>query len=174
MREVGFEDAAPEFFGGSSNLVDRADDAVHQLIHVERASVGEVAFGQRPNAFVGVELWGVGGKVLDVQARVPTEQPGQRRAMMGGGVVQQNDHGTPEVAQQLAEEEAHFFLSDVVEEKQVVEAQALPSGADRDSGDDGDFVPASLAMILKGSRTLGRPTSDHQGSQQEARFIGKN
>ena len=174
MREIGFEDASTEFVGGSSNLVDGADDAVHQLVHVERTAVGEVSFRQGPNAFVGIEFGSVGREVLDVQARMPAEQMGQRRAMMGRGIVQQNDHGTPEVAQQLAEKQAHFFLSDVVEEKQVVEAQSLSSGADRDAGDDRDFISASLAVMLKGSRALGRPSSNHQGSQQEARFIGKN
>ena len=112
--------------------------------------------------------------MLDVQARVAAEEPAERCAVVRGGVVQQNDDWTPEVAEQLAEKQAHFFLSDVVEEKQIVEAQVPPSGADRDSGDDRDFVSAPLTMILKGSRALGRPSSDHQGSQQEARFIGKN
>jgi hypothetical protein len=93
---------------------------------------------------------------------------------MGGGVVQQNDDRTAEVAQQFPEKEADFFLPDVVEEEQIVEAQVLSLGADRDPGDDGDFIPASLAMALKGSRTLGGPSSNHQGSQEEARFIGKN
>jgi len=45
MRQVGFKDAATQFFGRVSNRVDRTDDAVHQLIHIERATVGEVSFG---------------------------------------------------------------------------------------------------------------------------------
>jgi hypothetical protein len=168
------EDAAPQLFGRGSNSVDGTDDIVHQLVHVERAAVGEFSFGQRPNAFVGVEVGSVGGKVLDVQARVAAEKPPQRRAVVGGGVVEQNDDGTAQVAEQLAEKSTHFFLSDVVEEKQVVQPQVLSLGADRDCGDDGNLVPASLAMPLQGRRALGRPSSDHQWSQQEARLIGKN
>jgi len=94
--------------------------------------------------------------------------------VVGGGVVQQNDDRTPEVAHQLAEKETHFFLPDVVEVKQKVEAQVLSPRTDRDSGDDGDFVSASLPMTLKGSAALRCPSPDHQGSQQKARFIGKN
>ena len=173
MRQIGFQDAAAQFLGRVSNGVDRTDDAVHQLVHVERAAVGEVSFGQRPNSFVGVEVGSVGGKVLDVQARVSAEEPGERWAVVGGGVVEQNDDGTTEVAEQLAEKSTHFFLSDIVEEEQV-EAQVLSLGTDRDSRDDGDFVAASLAMPLPGRAPLGSPGSHHQGSQQEARFIGKN
>jgi len=76
MRQIGLQDAAAQFLGRVSNGVDRTHDAVHQLIHVERAAVGEVSFGQRPNSFVGVEVGSVGGKVFDVQARLSAEEPG--------------------------------------------------------------------------------------------------
>jgi hypothetical protein len=88
--------------GRVSNGVDGTDDAVHQLVQVERATVGEVAFGQRPDSFVGVEGRSVGGKVLDAQAGVSAEEPGERWAVVGGGVVEQNDDATAEVAEQLA------------------------------------------------------------------------
>src|SRR5208283_5945721 len=110
MRQIGFEDASAQFFRRVSNGIDRTDDAVHQLVHVERAAVGEISFGQRPDSFVGVEVGSVGGKVLKVQARVAAEEPGERGAGVGGGVVEQNDDGTAEVAEQLAEKSAHLFL----------------------------------------------------------------
>ena len=100
MRQIGFKDAAAQFCGRVANGVDRTDDAVHQLVHVERAAVGEVA-GQRPNSFVGVEVGSVGGKVLEVQARVSAEEPGERGAVVGRGVVEPNNNGTPEVAEQF-------------------------------------------------------------------------
>ncbi len=167
-------DASAQFGGRVSNGVDRADDAVHQLVRVERAAVGQISFGQRPNSFVGVKVGSVGGKVLDVQARVSAEESGERWAVVGGGVVEQNDDGTAEVVEQFAEKSTDLFLSDIVEEEQIVEAQVLSPGADREARDDGDFVAASLAMMLQGGAPLGSPGSHHQGSQQEARFIGKN
>ena len=174
MREVGLEDAAPQFLGRCAKPVDGTDDVVHQFVNVERAAVGELAFGQRPDAFIGIELGSVSGKVLDVQARVPTQEPGQRCTVVGGGIIQQNDDGTAEVPQQLAQKPANFFLADVVEVEQIVQAQVLASRADRNSRDHRDFVPASLPMTLEGSATLGCPRPDHQGSQQKARFIGKD
>ncbi len=133
MGQLGRKDASAQFFGRVSNGVDRTDDAVHQLVRVERAAVGEFAFGQRPNSFLGVEVGSVGGKVLDVQARVSAEESGERWAVVGGGVVEQDDDGTAEVAEQLAEKATHFFLSDIVEEKPIVEAQVLSLGTNRDS-----------------------------------------
>jgi len=174
MRQSGFKDASAQFFGRVSNGVDRSDDAIHQLVRVEGAAVSEVSFGQRPDSLVGVEVGSISGKVLDVQARVSAEEPGKRWAVVGGGVVEQNDDRSTEVAEQFAEKSTHFFLSDIVEEEQIVEAQVLSLGTDRDSRDDGDFVAASLAMTLQRRAPLGSLRSDHQGSQQEARFIGKN
>jgi len=155
-------------------LIDRTDDVVHELVRVERAAVGEVPFGQGPNAFIGIELGSVRGKVLDVEARVSTQELAQRFAVVSGGVVEQHDDGTPEVPQQFPEKQTHFFLADVVEVEQVVEVQVLSLGAYGDCGDDRDFVPACLAMALEGSAALGRPGPGHQRSQQKARFIGKN
>jgi len=109
-----------------------------------------------------------------VQARVPIEELCQSFTVVRGGIVQQDNDGTPEVSQELAEKQAHLFLADVVEVKQVVEAQVLSLGTHRDSGDDRDFVSASLAMTQHGGAALGRPSLGHQGSQQEARFIGKD
>ena len=174
MGQIGFQDAAAQFFGRASNRVDRADDAVHQGVKVERAAVGQFSFGPRPDSFVRVEVGSVGRKVLDLQAGVSAQEPGQRRAVVGGGVVEQNDEGAAEVAQQFAQKSTHFFLSAVVEEEQIVEAQVLSLRTDRDSRDDGDFVAAPLAMSLNGGRALGRSSWDHQGSQEEAGFIGKN
>jgi hypothetical protein len=168
------EDAATQFLRGGSNCIDRTDDGVHQMVDVERTAVGEFSFGERPNTLIGIELRRVSRKVLDVQAPVPTEEIREWCPVVRRGVVQQNDDRTPEVAQQLAEEATHFFLPDVVEVKQRVEAEVLPLGADRDSGDDGDFVPASLPMTLQGGAASRCPSLDHQGSQQKARFIGKN
>jgi hypothetical protein len=117
MGQIGFKDAAPQSFRRASNLINGSDDRLHQLVHVERATVGEVAFRQRPHAFVRVEVGGIGGKVLDVQARMSPEELGQRRAVVGGRVVEEDDDRTAEVAEQLAQKATHFFLSDVIEEK---------------------------------------------------------
>lgn len=153
------EDAAAQFLGGGSDPVDRTDDIVHQFVHVERAAVGEFSFRQRPDAFIGIELGSVSRKVLDVQAGMPTQELGQRCTVVRGGIVQQNDDGAAEVPEQFAEKAAHFFLADVVEVKQIVQAQVLSLRADRNPRDDRDFVAASLPMTPQGSASLARPAA---------------
>ena len=161
------EDAAPQFLWRGSKPVDGTDDIAHQLVCVEGTAVGQFSFCQRPHAFIGIELWSVSGKVLDVQTRMPTQELCQRSAVVGGGIVQQNDDGASEVPQQLPKKPAHFFLADVVEVKQVVQAQVLSLRTDRNSGDDRDFVPPSLTMTLKGSAPLGCPSPGHRGASKK-------
>jgi len=168
------EDAAPQFFGRGSNAIDGTDDIVHQLLNVERAAVGEFSLGQRRNAFIAIELRGASRKVLDVPARVPTKELPQSFTVVRGGIVQHDDDRTSDLPQQLSEEQTHLFLADVVEVKQIAEAQVPSLGAARDCGEDGDFVPASLAMTLKGGAPLGCPSPGHRGSQQKARLIGED
>lgn len=97
-----------------------------------------------------------------------------RFSFVGRGVVQENDEGTAELPQQLAQKRADFFLSDIVIEKKVVEAQLVSLGAHGNAGDNGNFIPTAVAITDEGCAAPRRPSPDHQGSQQKAAFIGKN
>jgi len=72
------EDTAPKFVGRVSDSVDGIDDRVHQFDRVEWGAVGEFAFRQGPDPFVGVEVGSVGRKVLEAQAGVATEELSSR------------------------------------------------------------------------------------------------
>ena len=85
------EDAAPQFLWRGSKPVDGTEDIADQLVCVEGDSCWPVSFRQRPHAFIGIELWSVSGKVLDVQTRMPTQELCQRSAVVGGGIVHKLD-----------------------------------------------------------------------------------
>ena len=85
----------------------------------------------------------------------------------------ENDEWAAQLPQQLTQKRTDLFLCDVVIEEQVIQTQTVPLGAQRDSGNHRNFVAATLAMMLNGSRAPRRPSLDHQRSQQKARFIGK-
>ena len=95
-------------------------------------------------------------------------------SLVGGRIVQNHDHLTPQVAQQLAQKHANFFLPDIVEVELIVQTQALSSGAYGDSRNDRDLVAPSLAMIVNRSTALRGPGLGHIRNQKEARFVGKN
>ncbi len=65
----------------------------------------------------------------------------ERRPFVRGGVIQQNDDRARQMAQQFTQKYADFILPDVVVEEQIVQSKTMPSGAYRDSRNDGDLVP---------------------------------
>ena len=103
-----------------------------------------------------------------------SEKSLQGLSLVGGGVIQQDNHRAPQMAQQPAQKHADLLLPDVVEVELVVQAQTLSFGAYRDSGNDRDLVSPSLTVIVNRSATLWRPGLGHMRNQQEPRFVSKN
>src|ERR1019366_9763756 len=155
-------------------MVDRVDDVFDQLLQIIGAAIGECTFGERPDPFIGAELRCIGRKVLEMQAAMLSEKSLQRLSLVGGGVIQQDDHRAPQVAQQAAQKHADLLLPDIVEVQLVVQAQTLSFGAYRDSRNDRDLVASSLTVIVNRSAALRGPGLGYLRNQQEARFIGKN
>jgi len=112
--------------------------------------------------------------VLDMRAAMSSQQSLEGCSLVGGRIVQQNDHRAPQMAQQLAQKPANLFLPDIVEVKLIVQTQALSSRTYRDSGNDRDLVAPSLVIIVNRSTALRGPGLGHIRNQKEARFIGED
>lgn len=145
------QDAGPQFLWRASDTINRVDDAFHQIIDTLRAAISQFRLRQGPNPFIRVELGGVGRKMLDAETRMSSKELLERFPLMGGGVIQENDEGAAELPQQLAQKHTDLLLRDVVVEKKVVETQVVSLGAQRDPGNDGDFISAPLAITEDGS-----------------------
>ena len=97
------------------------------------AAIGQFPFGERPDAFIGIEFRGVGGKMLEVETRVSPQKVVERFPVVSGGIIQQNQHGTAQMPQQFTEKPTDLLLPDVVKVEQIVETQLVPLGAQRNS-----------------------------------------
>ena len=78
-----------------------------ELCEVVGSTVGEARLGQAPHAFVGVELGRIGRQRDQVQASEAAAHVTNGLSAMDRGVVPDDDHVTPEVAQQVTEEVTH-------------------------------------------------------------------
>lgn len=103
--------------------------------------------------------------MLDVESGMASQEFCQGVPLMGGRVIQEDNHRAAQMAQQVAEKQANFLLPDIVEVKLIVQAQALSSGTDGDSGNDRDLVSAPLAMIVNRSTPLRGPRPGHVRDQ---------
>lgn len=112
--------------------------------------------------------------MLDVQPGMLPQKLLQGLPLMGGRIIQQDDHRAAHVPQQLAEKEADLLLPDIVKVKLIVQAQALSSGAYGNSRNDRDLVSASLAMIMNRSTPLWGPRPGYVRDQEKARLVGED
>ena len=112
--------------------------------------------------------------MLNAETRVSSAELLERFTLMGGGVIQEDNDGAAQVPQQGTQKCTDFLLTDILGEKKIVETQAVPLGADRNTGDHRNFVPSSLAMPMDGGFPLRGPSPDHRGNQEEARFVGED
>ena len=115
----------------------------------------------------------VGGKVLDMETGISPEKLLQRLAFMGTRVISQHHHGTLEMPKQVAEEQTHFFLPNIVIEEIVVEVQSLPFRADREAGDHGNFV-SPINMTMNRSLPDRSPGLGDMGKEEKSGLVGKH
>jgi len=167
------EDATAQSLRRRSGVFDRTNDILQEIIEVAGAAVGQVVFGQGPNALVRIQLRGVGGETLQAQTRIAVEQLIERLALRGGGVVQKHDHRAAQVPKQVAEEDAYLLLPNVVEPKLVIEAEMLSLVGDGDSPDHRDSL-SPIVMTQDRSLASWGPSLDYVGDQEEPRFVGED
>jgi len=108
--------------------------------------------------------------VFDMETGMLALEFCQRFSVVRSRIVEDGDHWTPQVPQQVAEENAHLLLPNVVEVKLVEEAQVVALRADGDSRDDGDLVPP-VTMSMHRSLAAGGPGLDDMGDQQEPGLV---
>lgn len=140
---------------------------------VVRSAVGQVAFGQGPDAFVRIQLRRIGGEVLQVETGERVAQLLDGRTFVDPAVVPEEDDGPAEMAKQVAEEGAHVGPADVRGLETVVQAEAPAARTHRDRGDDGDLV-APLPDAQNWSLPPRGPGLADTGNQQEARFVDED
>jgi len=71
--------------------------------------------------------------MLDGEPGVLTQKLPEWFSLMGGGIIQQDNDGAAQMPQQLAQKHTDPLLPDVVKEEEIVEAQMVSPGAQRNS-----------------------------------------
>ena len=141
-----------------------------ELVDGVGPTVGERCLGQAPDAFIGVELGGVGRQCDEVQPGVAAAKLPDRGSAMDGGVVPDDDDVAAEVTEQVTQEVTHALAVDVLAMEAVVEAHAAPHRADREPRDHRDAV-ATVAVPHHGRVPSRRPGLEQRGDQLEAALV---
>ncbi len=136
-------------------------------------SIGQLFFGEFPDAFIGIQFRRIGRKQLEVQAWVATTHFANGIAFVDRCVIPNDNHWAAKMPEKLKQEEACFYMADVGREQLEVQIQTPPLRADRNAGDCRDFVAARLVPEDR-SDSSWSPGLAHARDQQKPRFIYKD
>src|SRR5574341_188726 len=163
-------DAAAQESRGVADAEQRDQQVRSEGTAIVGPAVGELALRQCPDPFVRVQLRGVGGEPLEVQAGELGAQGADEGALVDLAAVPQHDDVAPEVAQELPEKATDLSRMDVLVVELEVEAEALPPRADRQARDDRDAVVALPVAQEWGPADRG-PGPAHAGDEQEPGLV---
>lgn len=139
-------------------------------MQVIRSTVGEFAFGEGPNALVGIQFRGVGWEVLDVQTTMPRLEFVEQRSLVGLRIVQQDDDRSSEMAQEMPKESTHSPSVDILQAELIVQPQSLTARANGNRRDDRDAI-VTMAVAVDGGVTPRCPGPKQIRNQEEPRFV---
>ena len=139
-------------------------------MQVVGSTVGELSFGERPNALVGIQFRGVGWKVLDAQTRMPLLEFIQQTSLVGLGIVQQDDDRSSEMTQEIPKERADPPAVDIVQAELIVQPQSLTPRTYGNRRDDRDAI-VTMAMAVDWRTTPRCPGAKQIRNQEEPRFV---
>ena len=107
---------------------------VSDILFDQRQGVGRVALELIPDLLGRVELRGVPGEELGLQAGVVQERLFDGRPLVDLALVPQEDDRSGHVARKLAQERGHVHGLEVVLLEASVQADALTDWTDREHG----------------------------------------
>ena len=171
--QVGLLDAPAEEHRRGGQATDLLREDVHEFGRRIGPAVGQVGLEVIPDAFVGVELRGVGREGLQVQPGRAAEQLLYGLAAVNATIVQQYDERAGDLTQQMAEEGRDLLALDIVLVQLAVQRTPDAFGADSDARDGRDAV---VRVPVPHDRRLPHrpPGLPDRGDQEETRLVDED
>ena len=126
-----------------------------------------------PDAFVWIQLWGIGRKGHQVKAARARQEFSDRIAAVDRAIVPHDDQLTWDLPQEMAQEEGDLFSLDVVLVEVAVQCAVETPWADGDARDGRDAV-VTIVMAQDRCLTYGAPRLAYSWNQEEAGFVDED
>ena len=154
----------------ASDLPDRPMHSPLEILEVLGSRVGQGPFGLGPDKFIGVELWSVGRKRVDMEARMPLDKDADEGTAMDRTAIPQQNDVTSQMLEQMPEEADDLQAGEVGRVKPGVESQPAPAGRDGEAGDAEPLAP----MPELGRLSPGSPRVTDVRDEQEPTFVDEH
>jgi hypothetical protein len=150
-----------------------------ECLWIRRCEVAQPApFQITPYALHGIQVGGIGGKRLNMEAWIILLQLPDVRPLVHRTAIPDDDHWTTQVFEELPDEPGHGNMVEVVvDEIAEIQPEATRFRRQSQSSDDGDFVATSAAVsdLVEQLRCLafGGQGATHQRRHEEAALVDK-
>jgi len=171
--KVGLLDAAAEERRRGGQATDLLGQDVHECGRRIGTTVGQVGLEMIPDAFVGIQLRGVGRERCQVEAGRAAEQLLHGLPAMNAAIVEQHDEVAGDLAQQVAEERRDCVALDIVSIELAVQRAPKALRADGDARDGRDAV-VCVPVAHKRGLAHRTPRLADRGDQEEARLVDED
>ncbi len=101
---------------------------------------------------------------------MPPLECAHQPALVGLGIVQQDDDRSSEMTQEMPKESADFPSADIVQAELIVQPESLTPRANGNRGNDRDAI-VTIAMAVNWGMTPRRPGPKKIRNQKEPRFV---
>ncbi len=117
-----------------------------KMVEIFRETVRQGALEMVPDKFVRIEFRGVSRKAIGAQPGIGVEKLLDRSSLVRLAIIPEEDHGTPQVPEQVAKELDHFRGTDVlVGVEPSIQRNAPPLRRHAEGRDGRDLFPAPSA-----------------------------
>lgn len=165
---------APQERLGSAQPLDRRLQEALERGQVRRDTVGHGVFELSPDKLVRVKFRSIAGERIGMQAPVAGQQPVNGSGSVGPSPIPQQDHGAPDVAQEVPKELGHFRCSNVlVGVESHIQRHAPSLRGHPQSRDRRDLGPPACHRPPRGLPAWG-PGADHVRDEQEPARVEKD
>lgn len=162
--------AGPKQRLGGADFPDRSTHASVEFPEASGRRVGQSPLGLGPNEFVGVEFRSVCRESVDTEPGMPLDKNFDTSASVDGTAVPEQDHGSPQVLQEMAQEANHFQPRDIGAMEPRIETHSSAGWRDRKGGDGRQAEPFVQVPQLRRPAT-GCPGVTNVGDEQEPTFV---
>jgi hypothetical protein len=135
-RQIRLVDAAPELSLGDGYRPELPPQVPGELVSIVWPTVAQGSLQHSPYPLIRIQLRRIRREVFDVKAGEPAQELTDRFAPVCVAVVHEGDHLSPQMTENVAQKQAYAGLADIVVAEHAVEAQMLPPGTDRKTGDN--------------------------------------
>lgn len=171
-RQFRMINTGPQQSLGTTHPSQRTAQVAPQMPTGFMDAIRQVSFSMGPHMFHRVQFRCIARKTIDMQAWLLSKESFDLSASVDFSAIPNNEHMSPQMTQQLAQERNYLQSSDIIGMESHVKPQPSASGRNSQDADNRYFVPPVAVPQDRGLANWS-PCPTDVGNQQKSALVEK-